>query len=106
MGKYLEQPRVFAARRLKYDDPRVSNKYLVHYEQYIEKKQLLERSLKLAADAKDMGPIQQQTQEYEQMDALQKMSIQSTATVQEVLYRRKTGPQKPQCWESECYSGS
>jgi hypothetical protein len=37
MGQDLEQSRKFAARRLKYDDPRVRNKYIKHYEQYIEK---------------------------------------------------------------------
>jgi hypothetical protein len=44
MGQDLEQPRKFASRRLKCDDPRVRNKYIKHYEQYIEKKQLRERS--------------------------------------------------------------
>jgi hypothetical protein len=34
MGQDLEQPRKFAARRLKCDDPRVSNKYIKHYEHY------------------------------------------------------------------------
>jgi hypothetical protein len=43
MVQDLEQPRKFAARRLKCDDPRVRNKYNAHYEQYIEKKQLRER---------------------------------------------------------------
>jgi hypothetical protein len=43
MGLELEQSRKFAARRLKCDDPRARNKYIQHYEQYIEKKQLRER---------------------------------------------------------------
>jgi hypothetical protein len=38
MRQKMEQSRKFAARRLKYDDPRVRNKYIKHYEQYIEKK--------------------------------------------------------------------
>jgi hypothetical protein len=52
MGQELEQSRKFAARRLKCDDPRVRNKYIQHYEQYIENKQLRERIRKLASDAK------------------------------------------------------
>jgi hypothetical protein len=44
---------------------RVRNEYIKHYEQYIEKKQLHERSRKLAADAKDLGLTQKQVQEYE-----------------------------------------
>jgi hypothetical protein len=52
MGQDLEYSRKFAARRLKCDDPRVRNKYIKHDEQYIEKKQLRERSLKLASDDK------------------------------------------------------
>jgi hypothetical protein len=35
MGQDLEQSRKFAAGRLKCDDPRVRNKYIKHYEQYI-----------------------------------------------------------------------
>jgi hypothetical protein len=62
MGHDLEQSRKFAARRLKCDDPRVRNKYIKHYEQYIEKKQLRERSRKLASDAKELGLTQQQAQ--------------------------------------------
>jgi replicative DNA helicase len=68
----LEKSRNFAARRLKCDDPRVRNKYIQHYERYIEKKQLRERICKLASDAKELGLTQQQAQEYEQLDALQK----------------------------------
>jgi hypothetical protein len=75
MGQYLEQSRKFAARRLKYDDPRVSNKYIKHYENYIEKKQLRERSHKLASDAKELGLTQQQAQESEQLDALRKKGV-------------------------------
>jgi hypothetical protein len=75
MGKDLEQSRKFAARPLKYDDPRVRNKYIKHYEQYIEKKQLRERSRKLDADAKELSITQQQVQEYEQLDALQKKGV-------------------------------
>jgi hypothetical protein len=59
MGQDLEQPRKFAARRLKCDDPIVRNKYINHYEQYIEKKQLSERIRKLAADAKELDLPQQ-----------------------------------------------
>jgi hypothetical protein len=66
MGKDLEQSRKFSARWLKYNDPRVRNKYIKHNEQYIEKKQLLERIRKLSADAKELDLTQQQTQEYEQ----------------------------------------
>jgi hypothetical protein len=62
MGKDLDQSRKFAAQRLKYDDPRVRNKYSKHHTQYIEKKQLRERSRKLAADAKELGLTQQQAQ--------------------------------------------
>jgi hypothetical protein len=72
MGQDMEQPKNFAAQRLKCDDPIVKKKYGAHYEQYIEKKQLRERSRKLVADAKELGLIQQQAQEYEQMDALRK----------------------------------
>jgi hypothetical protein len=57
------------------DDPRVRNKYINHYEQYIENKQLRERSRKLASDAKELGLTQQQAQEYEQLDALQKKGV-------------------------------
>jgi hypothetical protein len=85
----LEQSRKFAARRLKCDDPRVRNKYIKHYEQYFEKKQLLERSRKLASNAKDLGITQQQAQQYEQLDALQKNSKRSTTTMQEIPYRGK-----------------
>jgi hypothetical protein len=66
----LEQSSKFAAQRLKCDDPRLRNKYIQHYEQYIEKKQNHERSRKLAYDAKELGLTQQQAQEYEQLDAL------------------------------------
>jgi hypothetical protein len=62
MGQDLEQSRKFAARWLKCDDPRVRNKYIKHYEQYIEKKQLRERIRKLASDAKELGLTQQQAQ--------------------------------------------
>jgi hypothetical protein len=70
MGQELEQSRKFAARRLKCDDPGLRNKYIQHYEQYIEKKQLRERSCKLASDAKELGLTQKQAQEYEQLGAL------------------------------------
>jgi uncharacterized protein (UPF0305 family) len=70
MGQDLEHSRKFAAQRLKYDNPRVRNKYIKHYEQYIENKKLGERRLKLASDAKELGLTQQQAQEYEQLDAL------------------------------------
>jgi hypothetical protein len=66
----LGQSRKFAARRLKYDDPRVRNKYIKHYEQYIEKKKLRERNHKLAYDAKELGLTQQQAKEYEKLDAI------------------------------------
>jgi hypothetical protein len=66
----LEQSRKFAARRLKCDDPRVRNKYIQHYNQYIEKKKLRERSCKIASDAKELRLAQKQAQEYEQLDAL------------------------------------
>jgi hypothetical protein len=56
--KELEQSRKFAARRLKCDDPRVRNKYSKHYEQHIKKKQLQERSRKLASYAKELGLTQ------------------------------------------------
>jgi hypothetical protein len=46
-----------------------------HYEQYIKKKQLRERSRKLAPDAKELGLTQQQAQEYEQLDALRKTGV-------------------------------
>jgi hypothetical protein len=48
MGQDLEQPRKFAAQRLKYDDPRVMNKYFKHYDQYIKKRKLQERIRALA----------------------------------------------------------
>jgi hypothetical protein len=55
----LEQPRKFAARWLKYDDPRVRNKYLAHYEQYIiQKKKLRESSIQLITDVKELGLTQ------------------------------------------------
>jgi hypothetical protein len=60
MGQELEQSRKFAARWLKCDDPIVRNKYIKHYKQYIEKKQLRDRSRKLASDAKELGITQQQ----------------------------------------------
>jgi hypothetical protein len=75
MGQDLEQPRKFAAQRLKCDDPRARNKYIAHYEQYIEKKQLCERSRKLTAYAKELGLTQKQAQEYEQLDALRKKGV-------------------------------
>jgi hypothetical protein len=75
MGYDLEQPRKFAARWLKYDDPRVRIKYIKHYKPYIEKKQLREMSRKLAGDAKGLGLTQQQAQEYEPMDALRKKRV-------------------------------
>jgi hypothetical protein len=75
MGQELEHSRKFAARQIKYDDPIVRNKYIKHYEQYIEKKQLQERSRKLASDAKELGLTQQQAQEYEQLDALRKKGV-------------------------------
>jgi hypothetical protein len=64
MGQELEQSRKFTARWLKCDDPRVRNKYFQHYEQYIDKKQLRERSRKLVYNAKELGLTQQQAQEY------------------------------------------
>jgi hypothetical protein len=75
MGHELEQSRNFAARQLKCDDPRVRNKYINHYEQYIEKTQLRERSRKLASNAKERGITQQQAQEYEQLDTLRKKGV-------------------------------
>jgi hypothetical protein len=75
MGKELEQYKKFSARRLKYDGPRVRNKYIYHYEQYMEKKKLRDRSRKLASDAKELGLTQQQEQEYEQLDALRKKRV-------------------------------
>jgi hypothetical protein len=68
----LGQSRKFAAGRLKCDGHRVRNKYIKHYEQYIEKKQLRDRNRKLASDAKELGLTQQQEKEYEQLDALRK----------------------------------
>jgi hypothetical protein len=62
MGQDLEQPRKFAAQRLKCDDPRARNKYIPHYEQYVERKQLHKRSCKLVADAKELGLDQQRAQ--------------------------------------------
>jgi hypothetical protein len=75
MGQDLEQSRKFAARRLKCNNPRVRNKYIKHYGQCIEKKQLCEKSRKLASDVKEMGITHQQAQEYEQLDALRKKGI-------------------------------
>jgi hypothetical protein len=75
MGQELEQPRKFATRRLKCDDQRIRNKYIAHYEQYIEKKKLRERSHKLSADAKELDLTQQQAREYEQLDALRKKGV-------------------------------
>jgi hypothetical protein len=49
---------------------RVRNKYIKHYEQYIDKKQLRERSRKLASNAKELGLTQKQAQEYDHLDAL------------------------------------
>jgi hypothetical protein len=46
-----------------------------HHEQYIEKKQLCERSRNLASDAKELGLTQQQEKEYEQLDALRKNRV-------------------------------
>jgi hypothetical protein len=62
MGQELEQSRKFSARRLNFNDPRVRNKYIKHYEQYIEKNQLLERIHNIASDAKEMGLTQQHAQ--------------------------------------------
>jgi hypothetical protein len=87
MGQDLEQSRKFAARRLKCNDPRVRNKYIKHYKKNIEKKQLRDRSRKLASDDKELGLTQQQAQEYEQLDALQKRSLRSTTIMQEIPYR-------------------
>jgi hypothetical protein len=70
MGQDLELPQKFAAQWLTCDDPIVRNKYIKHYEQYIDKKQLRERSRKLASDVKELFLTQQQAQEYEKMDAL------------------------------------
>jgi hypothetical protein len=75
IGQELEQSRKFAARWLKCDDPIVRNKYINHYGQYIEKKQLRERSRKLESDGKELGLTQQQAQEYEQLDALRKKGV-------------------------------
>jgi hypothetical protein len=50
MVKDLEQPRKFAAQRLKCNNPRARNKYIKYYKQYIEKKQLRERIQRLAED--------------------------------------------------------
>jgi hypothetical protein len=61
MGQELEQSRKIAA---------VRNKYIQHYEQYKEKKNLRKRSRKLTSDAKELGLTQQQAQEYEQLDVL------------------------------------
>jgi uncharacterized protein (UPF0305 family) len=73
MGQDLEQSRNFAARRLKYEDPRVRNKHIKHCKQYIENKQLRERIRKLEVDDKEL--TQQQAQEYEQLDAIRKTGV-------------------------------
>jgi hypothetical protein len=70
LGQDLERPRKFAAGRLKCDDPRVSNNYLKHYEQFIKKSQLRVRSRALAQDDHDLGLAKEQSQEYEQLDVL------------------------------------
>jgi hypothetical protein len=75
MGQELEHSRNFAARRLKCDDPRVRNKYIQNYKQYIEKTQIYERRSNLASYAKEPGLTQQQAQEYEQLDALRKKGV-------------------------------
>jgi hypothetical protein len=60
MGQDLEQSSKFAVRWLKCNNSRVRNKYIKHYKEYIEKKQLRERSHKLAYDAKELGTTHQQ----------------------------------------------
>jgi protein involved in sex pheromone biosynthesis len=75
MGQDLEQSRKFVARRLKCDDPRFKNKYIKHYGQYIEKKQLREWIHKVASNAKELGLTQKQAKEYEQLDALRKKEV-------------------------------
>jgi hypothetical protein len=62
MGQEFEQSRNFAARRIKCNGLRVRNKYIQHYEQYIEKKQLRERSRNISSDAKELSLTQQQAQ--------------------------------------------
>jgi hypothetical protein len=62
MVQDLEQPRKFAARQLKYGHPRVRKKCRAHNKQYIEKKQLRERSRQIATDAKELGLTQKQSQ--------------------------------------------
>jgi hypothetical protein len=107
MGQDLEQSKKFAARRLKCDDPIVRNKYSEHYEQYIEKKQLRERSRKLASDAKELVLTQQQAQEYEQLDALRKKGVyEAQQQCRKFCTGEKTGHKKLHYWESESYSGS
>jgi hypothetical protein len=71
----LEHSRKFASQLIKRDDPRVRNKYIKLYEQYIDKKQLLEKSRKLASDAKELGLTQQQAKEYEKLDAILKKGV-------------------------------
>jgi hypothetical protein len=107
MRQDLEQPRKFTARRFKYNDPRVRSKYIKHYKHYIEKKQLRERSCKLAADAKELGIIQQQAQEYEQLDALRKKGVyEAQQQCRKFRTVEKDWSPKTQYWESESYSGS
>jgi replicative DNA helicase len=73
LSKNIDGTRIGTVQEVcKCEYARVRNKYIKHYEQYIEKKQLLERSRKLASDAKELGITQQQAQEYEQLDALRK----------------------------------
>jgi hypothetical protein len=103
----LEQFRTFAAQQLKCDDPRVRNRYIKHYEQYIEKKHLRERSRKLASDAKELGITQQQAQEYEQLDALRKKGVyEAQQQCRKLRTREKIGHKKRHYLESESVSGS
>jgi hypothetical protein len=107
MGQDLEQPRKFAARRLKCDDPRVRNKYIAHYEKYIENKQLRQKSRKLVAYVNELGLTQKQAREYEQLDGLRKKeSTKHIHSAGNSGQEKKTGHKKPQYWEPEYSSGS
>jgi hypothetical protein len=106
-GQELEKSRKFAAQQLKCDDPRVRNKYIQHYEQYIENKKLCERSRKLASDAKELGLTQQQAQEYEKLDEIRKKEFtKHNNNAGNSVQGKKNGHQKRHYLESESFYGS